>query len=552
MKPAPWSNNFRQAVTTIALCSVSTATVGFAFGVASDPNENSFFDLSTKRSIYWAFDLIFFMVLWIIQVLHLTVTHPAVIKSRTIMVTYCLAMACLVATHIVSVIDPFDVLFSQITDEASSALLVLLCPLVFRFFTAHLVAKRADGVPMPAGGPHTTSPIFPFLMIGFGFYVVCLLLGRIVLSVWLRAAAVMFMLLACVAGLALQKRLARHVDYSLLIYMTYAASTILQTAARDLSATEWGHENLLLVLFSYRMILAAFSFLLDDLMHATFGEWQLWGTFFLRIGEALVSCTTAINTTSDWDQVAIYLASSFVIAAVKDAGWIDDLRILVAKGFCVYSAMDASVPLLQSAKTTMTSIAVALDSPSEATTTSLVPSFPSFVGVRNPAFGESKQHQPAQQKRRRWQSRITRKNVHLLHLDLQLQIGRSEQTLIARSCALLCVTMCYIGSAVWGRTLSSKVAYRPDVQMVAPWILGGSVVELLVARAASVSVLQGKLDRYRRVASALAIGSGDGKSSPSALPPLVLWSTGLPERPLFTYLVLLLVVFVVASHLGSW
>ncbi|KAI9220270.1 hypothetical protein BC828DRAFT_383951 [Blastocladiella britannica] len=580
----PWTSEFRRAALSVGCAAWLTAAITFGIGIAFEKETSAFLDPSTKWSIYWTFDLAMFVLFWHIQTLHFSLNFRAVLAYWPVRATRWLTLLLIVLSHIPCIVQPLNQDHSKLANSVSSLTLNIMTPVAIRIGASILLRRRHPGVPIPAGGVNVTSPLFGLVLLSVTTFIGALVVDDNVIAGTLRVACTVAGIGVSTLSLMLQKKLARHIDYPIIIYLAYSLSPMLQGAAVQLTTSQWGRHNIVTILFCYRLILSAFSFLLDDMMQAAFGSLQLWGSFFLRVAESYISCTTTINNTVTMPDALVYMATNFAMSLFKDSGLADDLRFALINGFSIYSHISAAdaVPIATTttASTTATTenpnanIAPASKTPPEST-----PNLPSSKPINR---------QVSSNKVLRALRQSGTYDRHLLLFDLRLQIGRSEQTLIARASALACAAICYFVTLIAGQNLAHIAVYRGNASMIQVTcvVLVGTAFELLMSRYISVIILRHKIGRYRRMKrerrSTMAVRSSHPEPSsttttkfatdsmpltavaqPSLSPHLInepdltmsgfdVWSTGMPDQQHFAQLLLYLVVFMTACHFSGW
>ncbi|KAI9220590.1 hypothetical protein BC828DRAFT_383175 [Blastocladiella britannica] len=587
----PWTPEFVRAATLVTIVSLVTSVVATGFSIAADGSTNTLLSPTGQKIAYVVYDLCMWLALWIMQRWHFSLDFKHPFSLGPLRGIRAVTLAMIIGSHVVRIMYPFNTTFTGLSDAADSVLLNLVFTVALRTATFWVAKRDPDKVPQPVGGHQQWSPILPCFVIGLLIYMYSAYEGLTSLGIVLRVVAAGLGLLALSIAFFMENTLARHVDYSILVFLAYSIVPVLQASIVTLANTTWGQSHALYILLAFRLTLASFSLLLDDLMFASFGRWQLWGTFFLRFGEALVSCTASLNSASSLADAAAYLATNLFMSSFKDSGCADDLRDFFRFGYSIFSppalVAERYQRLMQSG----------------------LPHVKQPGSNTGPVPEQQQQHHSIS-----WLARTlhcvhrnTRPDPSDLHFSLRLQVGRSEQTLIARASSLLCVTSCFLVSWGWGRTVSHKMVIRtdPGAVQVALAILVGTVIELAASRMLAVVVFRRKFGMLIRIRNAVGEAAAGVDRRPSVTPslpasimttsntiksvasgsasinPLVssppramssrsetatrhkrrsvfdreildVWTTGLPDEPLFFRLLLIVVAFMSANHFGCW
>ncbi|KAI9149872.1 hypothetical protein H9P43_010051 [Blastocladiella emersonii ATCC 22665] len=397
-------------------------------------------------------------------------------------------------------------------------------------------------------------------------------------AVVVMAGSFTIAMLACVIAYRAMGRLdlySRNFGYSALLYIGYHLTRGIPKLMYTVLATKPGAAAATWVIFGFRMLYATFVLFIDEFMLATFGNPILWGTFYTRIGEALVTICAVMNYTNNTTDVLIYMLGNVIMTSLKDSGVAEDLRFLRTHGYCVLSPPTTIGSDVDSGPRGIMSTtgAVAAESMVRSSMGAGATSLRRTSDIDRVASTPHLAAQPA----------ITSKadKIQLMAFDLRLQIARSEMMLMARVGAIIIYLVCLGVACATGLTNSTKVQF-PASTMIAVELLVGTVIEIVVSRVVATFIFRWKVARLRGLAAkeqgltsttsaAAASVNGSASASPNGSgsvainaahkrPPsprgirlgLALWSTALPSNTDFFYLVLMSCAFACSIQMGPW
>ncbi|ORZ36445.1 hypothetical protein BCR44DRAFT_63330 [Catenaria anguillulae PL171] len=584
-KNSPAMPSFLFAICSVTAVCTLVGMSGFAIGIiVRSTQEPRLFDAATRQRIYVLFD----GGMWLWIALAMFIPHTQVQNRRLwhhwqLRTCSGIAVLWILASHSFWLTFPHrDEM--EVINNLTAFLLINVIPLIVSKWLLHressvsppATRKSSSRVdPIPSGERHSTL-MFPGIIVGLTSYGVSITMTDPIF----RATCLILSLLTgaavCVTALKYRSRLKLHFDYVLMLWCAYFAAPVARRAVLVLSDTALGKRFPIILIYGYRGLISAFIILFDEVMEATFGQWpqSLWGTFFMRLIESLVSFSLALNTIRSTTGIITYVGTNVATTILKDSGLLDDLRFVSSNGYCVWSPNHNH----NSATTKRPNV---------------------FKTMRSFPSGKSSQNQTSSAA---MPSAPVPLDVSALSTDLAIQIERSELTLISRVSSFICVTACYGLAQLWQRTsASSQVALlqTDEHKEAALLLLLLSLADLVLSRAVTAAIMQHKIRRLQEIvglANTAVVTSSDADGRPpksqrqesapvltlslasslvmSPIPSMqriipeaakellvdprtlsskhVLWETGLPCAKSFKRLVFALITFSTLVHFGAW
>ncbi|ORZ37460.1 hypothetical protein BCR44DRAFT_411538 [Catenaria anguillulae PL171] len=441
---------------------------------------------NTRRFAYIGFDLFMWVVVAGVFLSHFETSFPIALHHNYAKAMFFLSLAIIAATHIAMFMLPHSKDAERVSDFLCFFTFNVFCVCALKLAKKMLMCDLRNKSPRPNRQPLSmvsrTSIIFRLIIGSMAAYGSSLVITNPLLSAASVAATLVLGISASVVAMRHRKRRRRSFDFGVLLWTAYHVGPISRRIVIILHNSLPIGYTLLLVL-GYRTTLATCGFILDDLMDAAFGQWTLWPAFFIRITEALVSITLAFNDSPNG--IIGYLVSNFVVSVVKDCGLFDDCRFLLRNGFCVLSPIDSIEASGESAalsRAPTITLREATSGSASISSSKVRTGIPLLVSIGKSIVG-----------------RITRRfravQLSRLHLDLRLQIERSETTFLSRLTALASLASVHIMALVIGRTPLDRIEEFP-LQSQATWLLALSLVELGLSRAVASAAIQWKLRRF--------------------------------------------------------
>ncbi|KAI9222418.1 hypothetical protein BC828DRAFT_404050 [Blastocladiella britannica] len=337
----------------------------------------------------------------------------------------------------------------------------------------------------------------------------------------------------------------RSFEFTLQIYCIMHLTPILCNMVGQALQTNWGAQNAVATVTIVRVVISSTIVLFEDQTENIFGRPTLTTLIFLKLGEAYASHLATLNFSTNPTLALSFLIINLLLACAKDAGFFDDLRIWWSPGRCLPLSSSATRHLMPSTDSDTMSVM------SNATTKSGSALFQHHSGhthkqLSGTAAPSSSSSPAAVLEGQRSLVPTLRK----LHADLAIQITRSEQTLVSRAVAVVCVALCFC-LAQWTRATMPIVMVLHDSPLYPSFLLLGSALEIVWARMFAVRVLRWKIRRMHKLWR--KVSSVTTPAELAQLPPLQLWQTDFPsDMPGLARASLIAAVFTTSAQFGPW
>ncbi|KAI9224520.1 hypothetical protein BC828DRAFT_412282 [Blastocladiella britannica] len=543
-----------------ALCMLTCATTSvavFAYGslLCMPPPANA--RLRNPRTVYY--EIAKWLHILILLITTFQVQYSACLKHWAVRSIIFVGVIAVIAPRIVYLVQPTEFL-DQLGGFICFAFANYIPLLVLKVVSYRLHKSSPGSVP-----DQVWSPAFPFVQISMlsygasyfapgGWQIVAM--GGCVLFAFLSSFAVMFAEYR--TGVPPPKK---SFEFTLQIYCLMHLTPVLCKIISQALQTSWGARNAVLTVTAVRLVLGGSIVIFEDQTQNVFGRPTLTALIFLKLGEAYASLLATINFSTSSTLAFSFLAVNLLLASVKDAGMFDDVRIWWSLGRCLPLSSTTRHLVVPSTDKDTGSDVSSLSNASVKSGSALVRQHSknarkkSLSGISTVVAAPlntatliaASSTAAAVLERQRSLVPILRK----LHTDLANQITRSEQTLVSRTVAVVCVALCFGLVHGWTRATMPVVMVLHTSPLYPGLLLLGSALEIVWARMFVVYVLRWKIRRMHKLWRQVSCVTTPAELA--QLSPLRLWQTDFPsDMPGLARASLIAAVFTTSSQFGPW